>query len=73
MKLTKGQKNELRLKAWIERQNRVEKLTGRKVVQTLKAGANSSWSFRPGGEGLGFDSPENVIEYLEKTFLTQTT
>lgn len=72
MKLTRGQKNEIERQAWIERRKKIEELTGKKVVQTLKAGSESSWSYRPGGEGKGFESPESVVVYLEHEYSNKT-
>ena len=66
IKLTRGQKNEIKRQEWIKRREDIEEKTGKRIILTLKAGPNSSWSFRPGGEGLGFDSPENVVAYLER-------
>lgn len=69
MKLTRGQKNELKRIEWEKRKQEIEQKTRKQIIQKTKAGVNSTWGFTPGGEGIGFESPENVVIYLENQLL----
>lgn len=71
MKLTRGQKNEIRRLEWQNRKQEVERKTGKRVFQKTRCGNESTWGFEPGGEGLGFESPESVVTYLEQQLKQQ--
>lgn len=64
MKLTRGQKNAINSTRWRLFIHEVQKKANVTILCTFKAGVNSSFSYRPGGEGLGWDDPGAVARYV---------
>lgn len=67
-KLTRGEKNELIRQKWTKRQEEIEKLMGVSIVKTA-GGIEPSYSYRPGGEAFGYESPESVVIDLENKYM----
>lgn len=67
MKLSRGQKNRINAYRWRLFIAAVEIKVKVRIICTLKAGQDSSYSYRPGGEGLGWDDPGAVATYLQRT------
>lgn len=66
-KLTNGQKNRINAARWAQFQKDVQHASYRRIEKTF-SGPEPSYSFTPGGSGLGFDDPESVARYLQRTF-----
>lgn len=67
MKLTKGQKNRINAMRWAQFETDVQRASYRRIEKTF-SGPEPSYSFTPGGGGLGFDDPGAVARYLQRTF-----
>lgn len=61
--MTKGERNKFRDNDWALFTKDVLEVSQKKIIQTAK-GPEPSYSFRPGGEGMAFDSETNVCLYL---------
>lgn len=67
MKLTKSEKNKARANDWELFTKDVLSICKKSIIKTA-SGPEPSYSFRPGGEGLAFDSEGNVCIYLHREY-----
>jgi hypothetical protein len=63
MKRTRGENNRLRTTDWQLFEKDVLSVAKCKIIKTA-GGPEPSYSYRPGGEGLGFESETNVLIHL---------
>ncbi len=64
MKLTKGEKNLLRAAEWHERRDRICEVFGVKIY-----GHGDDWRIHPFDKPFCWESPEEIVVYLEKELM----